>query len=180
MNGNCNYLLSRLGEGWKLEDALKKAQELGYAEADPAADLDGDDAAQKLSILIREAFGVALQPERIAKQSLRDLAPNAAREALERGEALKQVGRCHMLTDGSIEAEVQVIALPLSHPLAGAQNEENRFLVTDADGKVTKVFGKGAGRWPTATSVFADVMDAQRALLGREPAALGEVVKLTA
>ena len=180
MNGTCNYLLSRLGEGWKLEDALKKAQELGYAEADPAADLDGDDAAQKLSILIREAFGVALLPERIAKHSLRDLAPGAAREALERGEALKQVGRCHLLADGSIEAEVQLVALPLSHPLAGAQNEENRFIVTAADGTVTEVFGKGAGRWPTATSVFADVMDAQRALLGREPAALGEVVKLTA
>jgi homoserine dehydrogenase len=180
MNGTCNYLLSRLGEGWKLEDALKKAQELGYAEADPAADLDGDDAAQKLSILIREAFGVALQPERIAKQSLRDLAPDAAREALERGEALKQVGRAHLLADGSIEAEVQLVALPLSHPLAGAQNEENRFLVTDAEGRLIRVFGKGAGRWPTATSVFADVMDAQRALLGREPAPLGEVVKLTA
>ena len=180
MNGTCNYLLSRLGEGWTLEDALKKAQELGYAEADPAADLDGDDAAQKLSILIREAFGVALLPERISKHSLRDVAPSAAREALERGEALKQVGRCHLLADGSIEAEVQVIALPLSHPLAGAHNEENRFLVTDSDGTVTQVFGKGAGRWPTATSVFADVMDAQRALLGREPAALGEVVKLTA
>jgi homoserine dehydrogenase len=180
MNGTCNYLLSRLGEGWKLEDALKKAQELGYAEADPAADLDGDDAAQKLSILIREAFGVALLPERIAKHSLRDLPPGAAREALERGEALKQVGRCHLLADGSIEAEVQVVALPLSHPLAGAHNEENRFLVTCADGTVTKVLGKGAGRWPTATAVFADVMDAQRALLGREPAAFGEVVKLTA
>jgi homoserine dehydrogenase len=180
MNGTCNYLLSRLGEGWKLEDALKRAQELGYAEADPAADLDGDDAAQKLSILIREAFGVALAPERIAKHSLRDLAPDAAREALERGESLKQVGRCHLLADGSIEAEVHVVALPLSHPLAGAQNEENRFLVTDAEGKVTKVFGKGAGRWPTATAVFADVMDAQRALLGREGPTLGEVVKLTA
>jgi homoserine dehydrogenase len=111
---------------------------------------------------------------------LRDLPPGAAREALERGEALKQVGRCHLLADGSIEAEVQLVALPLSHPLAGAQNEENRFVVAGADGTVTAVFGKGAGRWPTATAVFADVMDAQRALLGREPAALGEVVKLTA
>ena len=180
MNGTCNYLLSRLGEGWTLEHALKKAQELGYAEADPAADLDGDDAAQKLSILIREAFGVALQPERIAKHSLRDLIPNAAREALERGEALKQVGRCQLLPDGSIEAEVQVVALPRSHPLAGAHNEENRFLVTDSEGKVHEIFGKGAGRWPTAASVFADVMDAQRALLGREARNVGEVVKLTA
>jgi homoserine dehydrogenase len=87
-----------------------------------------------------------------------------------------------LLADGSIEAEVQVVSLPLSHPLAGAHNEENRFLLTDAAGKVTEVSGKGAGRWPTATSVFADVMDAQRALLGREAATATatEVVKLTA
>ena len=67
MNGTCNFLLSRLGEGWSFLDAVAKAQELGFAEADPAADVDGHDAADKLSILIREAFGVALLPERIAK-----------------------------------------------------------------------------------------------------------------
>jgi homoserine dehydrogenase len=181
MNGTCNYLLSRLAEGWGMDAAIAKAQELGYAEADPAADLDGDDAAAKLSILIREAFGAPLHPDRIPKHSLRDLVPDAAREALERGEVMKQVGRCHLLADGSIEAEIVVVALPASHPLAGAKNEENRFLVTDAQGKVHKVFGKGAGRWPTATAVFADVMDAQRALLGREPLELTDaVVKLRA
>ena len=180
MNGTCNYLLSRLGEGWSFDDALAKAQELGFAEADPAMDLDGQDAADKLSILAREAFGVALNPERLPKQSLRDLVPEAAREALERGEVLKQVGRCQLLADGSIEAEVRVVALPASHPLAQARDEENRFLVTDAEGKVHQLFGKGAGRWPTATAVFADVTDAQRALLGREPQGRGQPMKLRA
>ncbi|HYC95688.1 MAG TPA: homoserine dehydrogenase [Sphingomicrobium sp.] len=180
MNGTCNYLLSRLGEGWSFDDALAKAQELGFAEADPAADVDGHDAADKLSILAREAFGVALNPERLPKHSLRDLVPQAAAEALERGEVLKQVGRCRLLADGSIEAEVRIVALPASHPLAGARNEENRFLVTDADGKVHQVFGKGAGRWPTATAVFADVIDAQRALLGRELPENGQPLKLRA
>jgi homoserine dehydrogenase len=180
MNGTCNYLLSRLGEGWSFEDALAKAQELGFAEADPAADVDGHDAADKLSILVREAFGIALNPERIAKHSLRDLVPQAATEALERGEVLKQVGRCRLLADGSIDAEVRIVALPASHPLAGARNEENRFLVTDADGKVHQIFGKGAGRWPTATAVFADVIDAQRALLGRELQGPEQPLKLRA
>src|SRR5206468_2558899 len=147
MNGTCNYLLSRLGEGWSLEDALKKAQELGYAEADPAADLDGDDAAQKLSILAREAFGVALSADRVPKHSLLDLVPDAAREALDRGEVLKQVGRCELLPDGSLEAEVQIVSLAASHPLAAARNEENSFLVTEGNGRVHQVFGKGAGRW---------------------------------
>jgi homoserine dehydrogenase len=93
---------------------------------------------------------------------------------------LKQVGRCHLLPDGSVEAEVQILALPASHPLAAARDEENRFLVTDAQGQVHEVFGKGAGRWPTATAVFADVMDAQRALLGRCPVTGEKAVRLRA
>lgn len=182
MNGTCNYLLSRLAEGWSFEEALAKAQELGFAEADPSADVDGHDAADKLSILVREAFGVTLLPDRIAKQSLRELLPSAAREALQRGEVLKQVGSCAVLADGSIEAEVRIVALPASRPLARAQNEENCFLVTDSAGNVHEVFGKGAGRWPTATAVFADVMDAQRALLGRSLGAEveGALLKLRA
>ena len=169
MNGTCNYLLSRLAEGWSFEQALAKAQELGFAEADPSADVDGHDAADKLSILVRKAFGVALLPKWVEKQSLRALALDAAARALERGDVLKQVGSCRVRPDGSIEAEVRVLSLARSHPLAQTRDEENRFLVTDVEGKVHDVFGKGAGRWPTATAVFADVMDAQRVLLGREP-----------
>jgi len=168
MNGTCNFLLSRLSEGWSFEHALSKAQQLGFAEADPTADVDGHDAADKLSILVREAFDIALPPNWIEKHSLRDLSPHDAVQALERGEILKQVGSCRVQPDGSVDAEVRIVSLPQSHLLAQTRNEENRFLVTDVDGKVHDVFGKGAGRWPTATAVFADLMDAQRALLGRE------------
>ncbi|WP_129793101.1 homoserine dehydrogenase [Sphingosinicella sp. CPCC 101087] len=164
MNGTANFLLSRLGEGWDFAAAVAKAQELGFAEADPAADVDGHDAADKLSILIRKAFGVAVPPGRIYKQSLRDIAPGEPQAALARGEVLKQVGRCSQDADGSIKAEVRIEALPASHPLAGARNEENRFLVHDRAGQRRAVFGKGAGRWPSAAAVFADVMDLQRSL----------------
>jgi homoserine dehydrogenase len=167
MNGTANFLLGRLGEGWAFDDAVRKAQELGFAEADPAADVDGHDAADKLSLLVREAFGVSLPPARIAKQSLRDVSPELAQAALARGEVLKQVGLCRRLPDGGIAAEVRIEALPRAHPLAGAVNEGNRFLVAEADGRVHALYGKGAGRWPTAASVFADVMDVQRAMLGR-------------
>ncbi|WP_262984857.1 homoserine dehydrogenase [Sphingomonas daechungensis] len=180
MNGTCNYLLSRLAEGWTFEDALRAAQRLGFAEADPTADVDGHDAADKLTVLAREAFGIALQPALVPKASLSDLQPRAALEALERGEVLKQVGRVRLLPDGSVEAEVQLASLPLDHPLAAARDEENRFLVTDSAGNVHDVFGKGAGRWPTATAVFADVMDAQRALLGRRPVVGEKSVRLRA
>jgi homoserine dehydrogenase len=180
MNGTCNYLLSRLADGWSFEEALSKAQELGFAEADPSADVDGHDAADKLSILVRESFGVALLPKWIDKHSLRDLVPGAASEVLENDQVLKQVGSCRVRPDGSVEAEVRIVSLPSSHPLAQTRDEENRFLVTDVDGMVHDVFGKGAGRWPTATAVFADVMDAQRAVLGRLAEPEDQAVKLRA
>jgi homoserine dehydrogenase len=180
MNGTANFLLGRLEEGWPFDEAVAKAQALGFAEADPSADVDGHDAADKLSLLVRESFGVSLPPERIAKQSLRDVAPADARAALARGEVLKQVGRCRVRPDGRVEAEVRIESLSAANPLAGARNEENRFVVTSADGDVHEVYGKGAGRWPTAASVFADVMDVQRASLGRLVAlpAVAEAVPL--
>ena len=141
--------------------------------------MDGHDAADKLSILVREAFGVAVPPALISKQSLRDVTPEDAQAALARSHVLKQIGRCRLVPGGGIEAEVRVESLPADHPLAGARNEENRFLVCTADGAVHEVYGKGAGRWPTAASVFADVMDVQRALLlrGARPAERQEQVE---
>jgi len=174
MNGTANYLLSRMGEGWALDDAVAKAQALGFAEADPAADVDGHDAADKLSILAREAFGIALPPGRIFKQSLRDVRKGDAALALANGQVLKQVARCRYGKDGSVRAEVRMEALPASHPLAAARNEENSFLVTDRDGVPHAVHGKGAGRWPSAAAVFADVMDLQRALASAGAAAAPE------
>lgn len=180
MNGTCNFLLSRVTEGWSFDEAVARAQALGYAEADPSADVDSHDAAAKLSILIREAFGVSLPPARIAKQSLRSVTPEMAQEALAKGQVLKQIGRCRLLPDGSLEAEVVLEALQLSNRLAGAKNEENRFLITERGGKLHHIFGKGAGRWPTATAVFADVMDAQRALLERNEKSAIEPLRLSA
>ena len=165
MNGTCNYLLDRLAAGCDFAAAVAEAQALGFAEADPSADVDGHDAADKLSILIREAFGVALLPHSIARQSLRDLAPGAAAAARAAGQVLKQVGRCRRHPDGRVEAAVELVILPADHSLAGARNEDNRFLVHRIDGKVDQVFGKGAGRWPTATAIFADVLDARGAVL---------------
>ena len=103
--------------------------------------------ADKLSILLPGgARPVAVLPRSSSrKHSLRDArSADAAREALERDEVLKQVGRFSLLADGSIEAEVQVRCLSRSHPLALPRNEENRFLVTDSKGNMREVFGKGA------------------------------------
>ncbi len=163
MNGTGNFILSKLGEGWAFEDAVKTAQEMGFAEADPSADVDGHDAADKLSILIREAFGADVAPQEIAKDSLSVASPESAREALQRGEVFKQVGRCVLKEDGSVEASVVVAPVKQGGALSRTRNEENAFLVTEASGRVHAIHGKGAGRWPTAAAVFADVMDVQRA-----------------
>ncbi len=104
MNGTCNFLLSKLGEGWDFDTAVAKAQELGFAEADPAADVDGHDAADKLAILIRRAFGVAVDPADIPKDSLRELDLAMVQKASAKGEVLKQVGRCRLNPDGSVDA----------------------------------------------------------------------------
>ena len=167
MNGTANFILSKLGEGWSFQDALAEAQAKGFAEADPTADVDGHDAADKLSILAREAFGAAVPSASIAKASLRDVSPVAVADALAAESVLKQVGRCVRSADGAVHADVRIVALPASHPLARPKNEENCFLVTLSDGCVHEVFGKGAGRWPSAASVFSDIMDVQRALAGR-------------
>jgi len=178
MNGTANFLLGKLSDGWAFDEAVAKAQELGFAEADPATDVDGHDAADKLSILARNAFGAVLLPENVAKDSLRAVTADQVQAALARGEVLKQVGRCRLNPDGSVFAEVSVESLPASHPLAGARNEENRFLVTDVRGHVHSVYGKGAGRWPTTAAVFADVMDLQRRLAAAP--AEGALLRLTA
>ncbi|WP_315727057.1 homoserine dehydrogenase [Sphingosinicella rhizophila] len=180
MNGTGNFLISRLSEGWSFDEAVAKAQELGFAEADPAADVDGHDVADKLSLLVREAFGVALPTDRIARQSLREVTTEQAQAALARGEVLKQVGRCWLDADGRVHAGVQIEGLSVDHPLAGARNEENRFLVRDAAGLERCLHGKGAGRWPTASAVFADIMDLQRGLLLKSAPAfeMGEAIPL--
>lgn len=174
MNGTANHLLGRLAAGWPLDRALIEARALGFAEADPSADVDGHDAAAKLAILARIGFGKALKADGIPRQSLRDVTPGKAQAALERGEVLKQVGRCHLLPDGTLAAAVTIESLPLAHPLAGADGAENRFRLTDRMERVHTVFGQGAGRWPTAAAVFADLMDIRRriAALGEEPVRL--------
>lgn len=167
MNGTSNFLLDRLHEGWTFDEALARARELGFAEEDPSADVDGHDAADKLSLLIREAFGVSLAPTDISKQSLREIDRTALLEAKAKGLVLKQVGRCR-LVDGKVEASVALEYLPGDHPLAQPRNEENAFLVTEESGVQHCLHAKGAGRWPTAAAVFSDVMDVYRAVAAHQ------------
>lgn len=166
MNGTSNYLLDRLAEGMPYDEAIAEAQALGFAEADPSADTDGHDAADKLSLLIRHAFDVAVDPASIPKMSIGDIQPHVIAAASAEGARFRQVAHCHLSDDGQVSARVDLVRLPEDHLLAQIRNEENRFRLVDKAGGVHIVNGKGAGRWPTAEAVFADLMDIQRHATG--------------
>lgn len=173
MNGTANFILSRLEDGAAFDAAVAEAQAKGFAEADPSADVDGHDAADKLSILIREAFGADIPPHRIPKTSLSEISPEMSAAALAQGKVYKQIARARRSAGGAVDAEVVIEPVSRSHAFAGAVNEENRCLITAVSGRVHALYGKGAGRWPTAAAVFADIMDIvrRRASDGATPSA---------
>jgi len=161
MNGTCNFILDALDRGELFADAVAEAQRLGFAEADPSTDLDGDDAADKLAIICHHAFGIMPDVRDISRESLSDLSPERIAAAREAGLVFKQVGRCVADNTGGVDARVELRALPQSHPFAALRNEANGFLIHRPQG-LTYIKGKGAGRWPTAEAMFADLMDVQR------------------
>lgn len=169
LNGTCNFILSRMEDGADFQSALAEAQAMGFAEADPSADIDGPDAAEKLSLLIRHAFGLAVEPQAIPKESLRSLTPELVAAVRENGKRYKQIAYAEARPDGRIEARVALKPVPLDHPFAALDGAANGLaLATPTDER--RVTGQGAGRWPTAESVFADLIDIHRLRLGPEDA----------
>lgn len=149
VNGTCNFVLDRLAEGQGWDDALNGARAAGFAEADASEDLEGRDAAAKLTLLARAAFGRC--PE-IRREGISGLDAEHVRAEAGRGRRIRLVARCD-----ADSATVGPEALAASHPLASTRDEENRVLVTTRTGRIV-LHGKGAGRWPTAESVLADLL----------------------
>jgi homoserine dehydrogenase len=158
LNGTCNFILDRTAQGAPFEEALAEARRAGFAEEDPSSDLEGHDAAAKLRILAWEAFGAVLDDAEVAREAL-----DAAAAARFAGAAVKQVGRCVIGPDGRVAAEVTLQALDADSPFRGLRGERNALRVVGAGGRVWTCVGRGAGRWPTAESVLADVADVRRA-----------------
>lgn len=159
LNGTCNYVLGRLEQGDAYEDAVAEAQRLGYAEADPTLDVEGFDAAHKLTVLARLAFDPELAWEelRASTNGISHLTPAIVREAMEDGGRVRLLGSI-VPRDGRWEARVRPVYLPADHPLAGAATERNGLLfVGDAVGEVL-LAGAGAGAMPTASAVLADLL----------------------
>jgi homoserine dehydrogenase len=158
VNGTTNYILTRMArEGLDFSVALKKAQELGYAEADPSKDIDGVDAAYKLAILTTIAFGTEVRPENIYHEGISRLQARDFRYAGELGYAIKLLAIAKRVGD-SIEARVHPVFIPEDSLLAKVDGVYNAIHVEgDLVGKVI-FYGEGAGPSATSSAVVADVI----------------------
>ncbi|MEK7680188.1 MAG: homoserine dehydrogenase [Deltaproteobacteria bacterium] len=159
INGTANYILSRMtNDGGRFEDVLKKAQEKGYAEKDPAYDIDGVDTAHKLAILISLAWGVHIRLEDIYTEGISRITQLDMKFAKEFGYRIKLLAIAKS-DDGRIEARVHPTMVPAAHPLASVDGVFNAIhLRGNAVGPVM-FYGLGAGMMPTASAVLADVID---------------------
>ncbi|HEY0554849.1 MAG TPA: homoserine dehydrogenase [Thermoanaerobaculia bacterium] len=158
LNGTCNFVLDRYAAGATFAEAVAQARDAGYAEADPTLDLDGSDAAQKLSLLVREAFGVDLPWESIPRRGIADLDERAPAEALRRGRRIRLVASAERV-DGALRASVQPVDLSPDHPFTRTAGAGNALMIELAGGERIEISARGAGRWPTTEAVMADLYD---------------------
>ncbi len=166
LNGTCNYILTTMeAEGRDFGAVLADAQALGYAEADPAFDVDGVDAAHKLSILASLSFGTRLDFAAVATAGIRYILAGDIAQAKALGYRVRLVGRAEIV-GGALLQSVQPCLVPVSHPLAHVAGAMNAVV---AEGNfVGRLFfeGRGAGEGPTASAVVADLIDIARGEYG--------------
>lgn len=159
VNGTCNYLLTRLEQDkMPLEEALQGARALGLAEEDPSSDIDGHDAAAKLSILCYRAFGAWIPPSELSVVGIRELLPADCDLAEAMGFRIRHIARAKR-RGKALDMAVEPLLLPSWHLLASVEEEYNAvYLQCSLSGDLS-LFGKGAGGLPTATAVLGDLID---------------------
>ena len=165
MNGTTNYVLTQMEQSAEpFEVVLKRAQELGYAEADPSTDVDGVDAAHKLTLLASMAFGAELTYKQIPTEGIRDVSPVDIEAAEEFGYRIKLLGiaKAHGEGPERIEARVHPTLIPANSLLAHVDGAMNAVAVTGNAVGPTLFYGAGAGELPTASAVVADLMEIAR------------------
>ena len=158
-NGTTNYMLSKMeAEGVAYDAVLKEAQDLGYAEADPTADVEGHDVRAKIAILAKLAFGQTLVVEQIPCKGISAIQEVDFANAKALGCTIKLIGKAQLLNDNQVSVYVSPMLLPLTHLLASAKGSGNAIAVTSDNMGLCTYTGPGAGRFPTANSIVADVV----------------------
>ena len=162
LNGTCNYILTTMREsGREFGDVLADAQKLGYAEADPAFDVDGIDAAHKLAILAALAFGAEVDFEHVHVEGIRHIGAQDIAYAAELGLRIKLIGLAQ-LVDGELEQRVSPCLVPLAAPIATVEGVFNAVVAEGDFVGTVMAEGRGAGAGPTASAVAADLVDLAR------------------
>jgi homoserine dehydrogenase len=161
-NGTTNYILTEMEQGLDYDTALKQAQELGYAEADPTADVEGYDALGKVVILANVIMGVALKKEQATCKGISQLTSADIEQAKAEGKRWKLIGRVKKEADGTITASVGPETVPITDPLASVMGATNAITYEcDLAGPITLV-GAGAGRVETGYSILIDLINIVR------------------
>lgn len=159
VNGTTNYILTKMFEdGMDFSEALAKATELGYAEADPTADVEGLDAGRKVAILASIAFHSRVVFDDVYTEGITKISAKDVAYAKEFGSVIKLLGVAHNKEDG-IEVAVYPMMLPKNHPLASVRDSFNAVFVHGDALDDAMFYGRGAGELPTASAVMGDLID---------------------
>ena len=164
LNGTSNFMLTKMfEEGWSYEQALKKAQELGYAESDPTNDVEGIDTAYKATILSQFGFGMPIDFDDVNYKGISSIRSEDVEVAQEMGFAIKLVADLRETPTG-INVDVSPTLISQKHPLAAVNHVMNAVFIESIGIGQSLFYGPGAGQNPTATSVLADIIDISRSI----------------
>ncbi len=162
VNGTTNYILTKMTEsGMNYKDALAKATELGYAEADPTADVEGYDAGRKMAIMSSIAFNSRVTFNQVYTEGITKITAEDIKYAKEFGYVIKLLGLARNTEDG-IEVKVHPMLIDENHPLATVRDSFNAVFVRGDASDDTMFMGRGAGQMPTASAVMGDIIDVCR------------------
>ena len=169
LNGTTNFILTKMiNEQMPFEDALALAQKLGYAERNPAADIEGQDACRKICILASLAYGKHVYPDQIHTEGITNISLADVQYADAWGGVVKLIGEANLLPSGKLHSIVCPMFIPRYSQRANVDDVFNGIMVRgDATGDVV-FYGKGAGKLPTASAVVADVIDCVKHLKARK------------
>ena len=157
VNGSTNFILTQMSSGKTYAAALQEAQQKGFAESNPALDVEGYDPVNKLTILLCHAYGLQVNPVQLLRCGITRLHASDAAYAQEKGQRIKLVAQAVKLNSGEVAAFVLPQFVPADNQLFAVHNEYNGVIVETKLADKQFFYGKGAGRYPTASAVISDI-----------------------
>lgn len=157
VNGSTNYILTKISEGLSYKQALQNAQQLGFAESNPALDVEGTDATNKLIILLVHAYGINARPEELIYTGITRLNEADAKFAEEKNYRVKLTAQACKLSNGKVAAFVLPQFITEDSQLFNVKNEYNGVIIESKLADKQFLYGKGAGRYPTSSAVISDI-----------------------